>query len=108
MCIYSCMFIPDRSGHPLGSPCPNRTSIIDALAGEVRLITQRIDPAVSAKAPIEQVRRLGEQRGWGLVRLLSAATSMYNRVSRRRRRGRSVADGPCSLYVAAGRFITSG
>ena len=77
--VYSFMFVADTAGNPLGNPCPNCTSIIDAVAGEARHITQRINLAVSAKVPIEQFRQHAQRRGWGDIRLLSAAGSTYNR-----------------------------
>jgi predicted dithiol-disulfide oxidoreductase (DUF899 family) len=77
--LYSFMFIPDDAGNPIGSPCPSCTSIIDAVAGQARHVTQRINLAVSAKAPIKQFRRHGQNRGWDPIRLLSAGGSPYNR-----------------------------
>ena len=35
--VYSFMFITGPSGDPIGSPCPNCTSIIDAVSGQARL-----------------------------------------------------------------------
>ena len=77
--LYSFMFIPDDSGDPVGSPCPSCTSIIDAVSGQARHVTQRVSLAVSAKAPIRQFRRVAEGRGWRPIRLLSAGASTYNR-----------------------------
>jgi predicted dithiol-disulfide oxidoreductase (DUF899 family) len=53
---YSFMFIESPDGNPIASPCPNCTSIIDAVAGQAVHLTQRINLAVPAKAPIEQFR----------------------------------------------------
>jgi len=75
--LYSFMFLP-ADGDPLGVACPACTSIIDAVDGEVPHITQRINFAVSAKAPIEQFRAHARNRGWRNVRLLSSAASTYN------------------------------
>jgi predicted dithiol-disulfide oxidoreductase (DUF899 family) len=77
--LYSFMFIPDLAGNPIGNPCPDCTSIIDAVAGEARHITQRINLAVSAKAPIEQFRLYAKAQGWRPIRLLSAGANTYNR-----------------------------
>ncbi len=77
--LYSFMFIPDGSGNPVGTPCPSCTSIIDSVAAEARHLEQRINFAVSAKAPIQNFRALAEARGWPPVRLLSAGGSTYNR-----------------------------
>ncbi len=76
--LYSFMFIPDSVGNPIGNPCPDCTSIIDAVAGEARHITQRINLAVSAKAPIEQLHLHAKSRGWRPIRLLSAGANTYN------------------------------
>src|ERR1700679_1827610 len=62
--LYSFMFIEGPGGDPIGSPCPNCTSIIDAVAGQARHLTQRINLAVSAKAPIEHFRAHAYSRGW--------------------------------------------
>ncbi len=77
--LYSFMFIDDGEGNPLGSPCPSCTSIIDAVSGQARHLTQQINLAVSAKVPIEQFRAVARDRGWPEIRLLSAAGTDYNR-----------------------------
>ncbi len=76
--IYSFMFIEGPDGNPIGSPCPNCTSIIDAVAGQAVHLTQRINLAVSAKASIEQFRAHAHSRRWADVRLLSSAGSAFN------------------------------
>jgi predicted dithiol-disulfide oxidoreductase (DUF899 family) len=76
--LYSFMFIPGEKGLPLEGGCPACTSIIDAVDGEAPHIMQRVNLAVSAKAPIEQFREHGRTRGWRNVRLLSSASSTYN------------------------------
>jgi len=55
------------------------TSIIDAVDGEVPHIVQHIDFAVAAKVPIEQFRAHAASRGWRHARLLSTASTTYNR-----------------------------
>jgi predicted dithiol-disulfide oxidoreductase (DUF899 family) len=77
--LYSFMFIAGPDGNPIGSPCPNCTSIIDAVAGQARHLTQRINLAVSAKAPIEHFRAHAHSRGWAEIRLLSSGANSYNR-----------------------------
>jgi predicted dithiol-disulfide oxidoreductase (DUF899 family) len=77
--LYSHMFNPDSSGVPLMEPCPSCTSIIDAVDGASRHITQRINFAVVAKAPIERFRAHAKSRGWRHARLLSSANNTYNR-----------------------------
>ena len=75
--LYSFMFI--RAGDdPLGSACPHCTSIIDAIDGEAQHVTQRINFAVSGKAPIAQFAAHGTARGWRHTRLLSSAGNTYN------------------------------
>jgi predicted dithiol-disulfide oxidoreductase (DUF899 family) len=77
--VYSFMFIAGPDGDPIGSPCPNCTSIIDAVAGQAKHLTQRINLAVSAKAPIEHFRAHAYSRGWADIRLLSSAENTFNR-----------------------------
>ena len=77
--LYSHMFIPGERGLPLEEGCPSCTSIIDAIDGEVPHITQQINFAVVAKAPIERFRAHAEARGWRHARLLSSAKNAYNR-----------------------------
>jgi len=76
--LYSFMFIPGASGDPLETGCPSCTSIIDAVDGELPHVTQRVNFAISAKAPIERFRGHAETRGWRNVRLLSSASNTYN------------------------------
>jgi predicted dithiol-disulfide oxidoreductase (DUF899 family) len=76
--LYSFMFIPGEKGAPLEVPCPSCTSILDALDGQAPHISQQINLAVSAKAPIEQFREHARLRGWRQTRLLSSANTTYN------------------------------
>jgi predicted dithiol-disulfide oxidoreductase (DUF899 family) len=76
--LYSFMFIAGEAGLPLEAPCPDCTSIIDALDGQAPHITQLINLAVSAKAPIQQFREHAHSRGWRNIRLLSSANTTYN------------------------------
>jgi predicted dithiol-disulfide oxidoreductase (DUF899 family) len=77
--LYSFMFIPGETGNPLGAACPACTSIIDAVDGQAPHLTQLINLAVAAKAPIERFREHADTRGWRNIRLLSAANTTYNR-----------------------------
>ncbi len=70
--LYSFMFIP-AGDDPLGVACPSCTSIIDAIDGAAQHITQRMNFAVVAKAPIAQFREHARNRGWRHARLLSSA-----------------------------------
>src|SRR5438477_8488254 len=76
--LDSFMFIPGEQGLPLEGPCPSCTSIIDALDGEIPHIVQRMNVAVSAKAPLEQFQAHAQPRGWRHTRLLSSAGNTYN------------------------------
>ena len=71
--LYSFMFIPGDSWRPLEVGCPACTSIIDALDGRGPHITQRVNLAIAAKAPIQQFREHALSRGWRNIRLLSSA-----------------------------------
>lgn len=75
--IYSFMYNPGPTG-PLQSPCPSCASIVDAIDGQARHVTQRINFAISTKAPIERFRAHAQIRGWHHTRLLSSGGSTYN------------------------------
>ncbi len=77
--LYSFMVVPREQGLPFVGPCPSCTSIIDGIDGALPHITQRISFAVSSKAPIDEFREHGGNRGWRHARLLSCAPSSYNR-----------------------------
>lgn len=70
--VYSFMFPPD------GPPCPACTSLIDGLDGLAHHITDRVNFAVFAKAPIAEFRAWARERGWRNVRLLSTGATTYN------------------------------
>jgi predicted dithiol-disulfide oxidoreductase (DUF899 family) len=70
---YSFMF-----GPAMDSACPNCTSILDALDGEARHISQRVSLVVIAKSPIGRILTFAKERGWRALRLLSSATNSYN------------------------------
>jgi predicted dithiol-disulfide oxidoreductase (DUF899 family) len=76
--VYSHMFIPGKKGLPLEQACPSCTAIIDAMDGEARHITQRINFVVVAKVPVEQFRAHATARGWRHARLLSSRDNTYN------------------------------
>ena len=61
------------------TPCPSCTSIIDAVDGAARHVTQRISLAVVAKAPIAKFRAHARRRGWKHAQLLSSADNDFNR-----------------------------
>ena len=76
--VYSFMFLP-ADGEPLAYGCPSCTSIIDSIDGAAPHVTQRINFAVCAKAPIEQFQAHAQSRGWRHARLLSSSGNTYNR-----------------------------
>ena len=53
--------------------------MLDALDGAAQHITQRINFAVVAKAPVPRLLAHAHQRGWRGLRLLSSAGTTYNR-----------------------------
>ena len=60
-------------------PCPSCTSIVDAVDGSSRHVTQRIGFAAIAKAPIDKFRQHARNRGWQHTLLLSSAGNDFNR-----------------------------
>jgi predicted dithiol-disulfide oxidoreductase (DUF899 family) len=60
-------------------PCPHCTSMLDALDGAAQHITQRVNFAIVAKAPLPRILAHAHQRGWRGLRLLSSAGTAYNR-----------------------------
>ena len=73
--IYNFMY-PESVGSM--TPCPSCTSIIDAIDGAARHVTQRIGFAVVAKAPIAKFRDHARKRGWRHAQLLSSADNDFN------------------------------
>jgi predicted dithiol-disulfide oxidoreductase (DUF899 family) len=70
---YSFMF-----GPKMDHACPACTSILDALDGEARHVTQRASLVVIAKSPIARIIGHAKNRGWRNLRLLSSAFNSYN------------------------------
>jgi predicted dithiol-disulfide oxidoreductase (DUF899 family) len=76
LAIYSFMFpraLDDER------PCPSCTSMLDALDGATEHITQRVNFAVVAKAPLPRILAHAQKRGGRRLRLLSSASNTYNR-----------------------------
>jgi predicted dithiol-disulfide oxidoreductase (DUF899 family) len=71
--LYSFMFGPKDE-----RACPMCTSFLDGLDGYARHITQRVNLAIVAKAPMERIRDWAAERGWRHLRLLSSARNTYN------------------------------
>ena len=76
LAIYNFMFprAPDED-----LPCPSCTQFLDSFDGAAEHITQRVNLAVVAKAPLQRVLAHARARGWRRLRLLSSATNAYNR-----------------------------
>jgi predicted dithiol-disulfide oxidoreductase (DUF899 family) len=92
LAIYSMMFPryhgDERPGPTHGetarlplaeTPCPSCTALLDQLDGAAEHVSQRMNLAVSAKAPIERVLTWADERGWRRLRLVSSAGNTYNR-----------------------------
>ena len=70
--VYSFMYPPG------GKACPMCTAFLDSLNGSAGHISQRVNLAVVAKAPLETIRDFAASRGWSGLRLLSSAGNSYN------------------------------
>jgi len=71
--IYSFMFAPDAD-----TPCPACTSILDSFNGISPHVSDRVNFAVVAKAPLNKIREWARGRGWNNLRLLSSGNNTYN------------------------------
>lgn len=70
--LYSFMYPPK------GEACPMCTAFLDSLNGSAGHISDRINLAVAAKAPVATIRAFARTRGWTSLRLLSSGTNSYN------------------------------
>jgi len=59
-------------------PCPSCVALLDQLDGAVEHVSQQINFAVVAKAPLSRVLTFARERGWRRLRLLSSAGNTYN------------------------------
>ena len=89
--IYSFMF-PRSSGDarpgPAGGqtallplaegPCPSCVALLDQLEGAAEHISQRVNLAVVAKAPLPRLLAFARERDWRRLRLLSSAANSYS------------------------------
>jgi predicted dithiol-disulfide oxidoreductase (DUF899 family) len=90
--IYNFMFPRHKSDDRPGSvhpptadlplteqPCPSCTALLDQLDGAVEHVSQQINFAIVAKAPLARILAFAEERGWRRLRLLSAAGNTFKR-----------------------------
>ncbi len=75
LALYNFMFPGARRDD---RPCPSCTQFLDSFDGAADHLTQRINLAVVAKAPLPRILAHAEDRGWRRLRLLSSETNTYN------------------------------
>jgi predicted dithiol-disulfide oxidoreductase (DUF899 family) len=65
---------------PLGEgPCPSCVAFLDQIDGAAEHASQVVNLAVVAKTPLPRLVTFAAERGWRRLRLLSSASSSYNR-----------------------------
>ena len=92
LAIYSFMFPRDPADNSPGpasgqtaalplaeGPCPSCTGLLDQLHGAAEHVSQLVNLAVVAKAPLPRVLAFAAERGWTRLRFLSSAENKYNR-----------------------------
>src|SRR5579871_2106651 len=72
--LYNFMY-----GPAMERACPSCTTMLDALDGNAKAISQRVNLAVVAKSPLPRILSHARDRGWYALRLLSSADNSYNR-----------------------------
>lgn len=72
--IYGFMYGPNAA-----AACPSCSSIIDALDGESKHISECASIVVVAKSPTGRIEELRRERGWNGIRFLSSANNSFNR-----------------------------
>ena len=60
-------------------PCPSCVGFLDQLDGAAEHVSQRVNFAIVAKAPITRLAAFAQDRGWRKLRLLSAAGNSFKR-----------------------------
>jgi predicted dithiol-disulfide oxidoreductase (DUF899 family) len=60
-------------------PCPSCTALIDQLEGAAEHVTQHLNLAIVAKAPLPRILAYAEERGWRRLRFLSSAANSFKR-----------------------------
>jgi predicted dithiol-disulfide oxidoreductase (DUF899 family) len=92
LAIYSFMFPRDPSDQRPGptsgrtaelplaeAPCPSCAAFLDQLDGAADHVSQHLNLAVVAKAPLSRVVDFAAERGWRRLRFLSSASNTFNR-----------------------------
>lgn len=91
LAIYSFMFPRDADDDSPGpatgqtallplkeGPCPSCTAFLDQLDGAAEHVSQHVNLAVVAKAPLPRILAFAAERGWRRLRFLSSATNSYD------------------------------
>jgi predicted dithiol-disulfide oxidoreductase (DUF899 family) len=82
----------DRPGPPAGQtsllpltegPWPSCTAMLDQFDGAAEHVSQQLNPAIVAKAPLARILTFAEERGWRRLRLLSSAGNRFQARQRR-------------------------
>lgn len=60
-------------------PCPSCVAFLDQLDGAAEHVSQRVNFAMVAKAPIARIAAFAQERGWRKLRLLSSAGNSFKR-----------------------------
>jgi predicted dithiol-disulfide oxidoreductase (DUF899 family) len=60
-------------------PCPSCTALLDQLDGATEHVSQQLNFAIVAKAPLPRVLAFADERGWRRLRLLSASDNTFKR-----------------------------
>jgi predicted dithiol-disulfide oxidoreductase (DUF899 family) len=60
-------------------PCPSCVGLLDQLDGAAEHVSQRVNFAIVARAPIERIMAFAQERGWRKLRLLSSAGNTFKR-----------------------------
>jgi len=71
--VYNFMFGPEMQ-----RGCPSCSTMLDALDGNAKAISQRVNLAVVAKSPLPRILSHARDRGWYALRFLSSAGNGYN------------------------------
>lgn len=70
--LYSYMYGPQAE-----APCPLCTSMLDSLDGAAPHLSEHLNLAVVARAPVHRLQAVATQRGWRHLRLLSSGENTY-------------------------------